>query len=122
MPDPIADPMTDNEALRRILAEVREIDSGLRQAHTTIEQQTAAVTDVTKINLAADPDSLGVEVINRGPNPAYVYEVEATVEKLVLVVATDTQASVPRKGIGQLVVQATVAGGQLANVVVNRYK
>jgi hypothetical protein len=76
MSETIAEEMTDNEALRRILANVQGLEEGLRgSAYDDIDGETKMVGSVTFITRPANENSVKVCVCNLGiTNNAHVYE------------------------------------------------
>lgn len=100
----IADPMSDNEALREILGEVRLLDGVIRQRYTSVTPVAGqAVSDEDPYVRPAGADIVKTVITNtHASNDALVYEEGALVRRLA---PGDTWQS-PLDGSGEITVSA----------------
>lgn len=109
----IADPMSDNEALREILGETRVLEDAIRQRYTSTEtEEGQAVADGAPYERAANPNAVKTVITNtHATNPVKVYEEGGLVKILT---PGETWAS-PLNGAGALAVTAEAAApGEIA--------
>lgn len=113
----IADPMSDNEALREILGEVRLLDGIIRQGYssvTALEGQAVAVDD--PYVRAAGEDIVKTVVTNtHETNDALIYEGAALVKRL----PPGESWTSPLNGSGEITVSAD--SGNPSEVAVATY-
>lgn len=96
----IAEAMSDNEALRRILASMQSMEVFLKQEYDSIETTAdiAMNTSTATALRAANNDAVATIVVNRGTNPLYVYEDE----NQVATIAGGASQQLPLTGKGAI--------------------
>lgn len=106
MPEDIAEGMTDNEALRRILASMQSMEIHLKQEYDSIETtMDLALNTTASVARAANADAVATVVANRGADDAYVYEDT----KQVAIVKANTSMQLPLTGKGAITAKAALA-------------
>lgn len=117
MPDEIAEPMDDNEALRRILAEFQELKSILAGEYDEIDMVgPTLVDDSPGLERAADSTAVKTVVTNDGPDRAYVYEDN----NLVAFVGNNGDEQLPLTGKGAI--KVVTQSGDTALVTITTFR
>jgi hypothetical protein len=98
----IAEPMSDNQALREILGELRVIDNSIRAPYTSIGNITGAVAPGVPLLRGADPKVVKTLVTNIGSFDIAVYESGVQ----VAVVKPNITWTSPLAGNGEIAVMA----------------
>lgn len=112
MSDDIAEPMSDNTALRELLGEVRQIDGLLRQQYDAIVgEEEVAVTGDEPYTRAAMPTAVKTVITNtHAVGIAHIYEEGALVRSLL---PGETWVS-PLNGAGEITVEVGSEDSEIA--------
>ena len=119
MADEIADAMTDNEALRRLLGEFRAYREEQAEEYDEVSEVTDIAADQNSAGTtarAADESAVKTVVINRGSDRCYVYEDG----QIVASVGSNSDDVLPLRGKGVISVAAGIGDSTTVDITTFR--